>query len=86
MQRLLLIENGKPGSRSLKAYLTELGYKVSLIVRTAEQAIENANTYEPDFIVLDYDLNKTSGGASMYDLIRQQNQQIPIICMTAPAA
>lgn len=86
MQRLLLIENGKPGSRSLQAYLTDLGYKVSMIVKTAEQAIENASIYDPDFIVMDYNSNQIKNGISMYDLIRQQNQEIPIICMSAPAA
>ena len=83
MQKLMLIENDSPSSTSLRDYLNQLGYKVSVVVKTAEQAVENAKIFNPDFIVMDYDLNKKIDGKSMYEMIRQHND-IPIIYMTSP--
>ena len=83
MQKLMLIETDSPSSRGLRDYLAELGYKISVVVKTAEQAVENAQIFNPDFIVMDYDLNKKIDGKSMYEKIRQHND-IPIIYMTSP--
>jgi len=86
MQKLMLIENDGPEAVSLRDYLSELGYKVSVIVKTAEQAVENAKIFHPDFIVMDYALNKQIDGKTIYEKIRQYNNDIPIIYMTTPVA
>ena len=86
MQRLLLIEKNSETSQSLKIYLSRLGYKISVIVRTAEQAIENVRIFNPDFIVMEYSMQGELEGHRIYDKIRQVHREIPIIYLSLPQA
>lgn len=86
MQQLLLVDSGSSDAVSLKNYLTGIGYKISAIVKTAEQAVENARIFNPDFIVMDFNIRNKSTGYNLYDNIRQHNQEIPILYMAPPAA
>lgn len=86
MQKLLLVDSGTNDATTLKNYLTQIGYKIAAIAKTAEQAIENARAFEPDFIVMDFNIRNKQSGYSLYDNIRQHNQDIPILYMSAPAA
>ncbi len=85
MKKLLLISNSG-GNSPLSTYLSGLGYTISSIVRSAEQAIEKVRKNSPDIIVMDYDTAQQIDGRSIYAKIRQQEIEIPIIYMTAPNA
>ena len=86
MQKLLLVDSGSDDAVRLKDYLANLGYKISAIVRTPEQAIKNARIFNPDFIVMDFNIRQKSTRYSLYENIRAQNQDIPILYMSVPAA
>lgn len=86
MQQLLLVDSGTNSATRLKSYLNRIGYTVSAIVRSAEQAAENARTLDPDFIVMDFNIRNKEVGNNLYDRIRQYNPEIPILYMSAPAA
>ena len=86
MQRLLLVESGVCDTTRLKDHLTQIGYKISAIVKTAEQAIETAKIFDPDFIVMDFNIKTKSTGFNLYEDIRKHNSEIPILYMSAPAA
>jgi len=85
MRNLLLITR-KEGNNSLSAYLKGLGYKISSVVKSAEQAIETAQKFSPDIIVMDFEESKQIDGKSIYQKIRQHQIEIPIIYMSVPSA
>lgn len=70
----------------MSPYLKGLGYTVSCIVKSAEQAIKNAQKFSPDIIVMDFEESKLIDGRSIYQEIRQHQIEIPIIYMSAPSA
>jgi len=55
-------------------------------VKSAEQAIKNAQKFSPDIIVMDFEESKLIDGRSIYQEIRQHQIEIPIIYMSAPSA
>lgn len=86
MQNLLLVDSGASDATRLRNYLTKIGYQITAVAKTAEQAIENARKLNPDFIVMDFSIRNKQTGYSLYDNIRQHDQNIPILYMSAPAA
>lgn len=86
MEKLLLVDSGSKSTSALKSYLTDIGYSVSVIVKTAEQAVENVKIFDPDFIVMDFNIRNKTAGFRLYDNIRERNKNIPILYMSAPAA
>jgi CheY-like chemotaxis protein len=86
MSNLLLVESGSTSASGLKAYLANIGYKISVTVKTAKQAVENVKVFNPDFIVMDFDIKEKSTGYQLYDHIRKYNKDIPILYISAPAA
>lgn len=86
MQKLLLVDSGTSNATRLKNYLTRIGYQISAIAHSAEQAVENTRLFNPDFIVMDYNIRQKQTGYQLYDSIRKYNQDIPILYMAPPAA
>lgn len=78
--RILVVEDDEGVRRALDLALTDEGYSVEAVATSAD-AIERAHSFEPNLILIDVMLPRSSG----LDLCRQirQTSHVPIIMVTA---
>lgn len=81
MKRLLIIDDDVPFSRVLQRAMEARGYDVCLCY-TSENAIEVTNTFLPDFVLLDVNLNGSSGIA-LIPHIKQVRESCSVVVFTS---
>ena len=81
MVKLLLVEDEFLLAKLLQTNLELVGYKVCKLVSTGEEAIEQAEKEQPDFVLMDIRLAGKMNGVEAAREIHKRFQ-IPIIFMT----
>jgi DNA-binding response OmpR family regulator len=79
--RILVVDDDLSGSRLMQFLLTEQGYQVDM-VDNAQGALALVERQPPDLILLDVNLPQLSG-FDMYQRLREQDWDIPVIFVTA---
>jgi len=82
MRSILVVEDEKISSMLLEHLLTQLGCDVSGTASTGEEAIQKAESSQPDLIIMDVGLKGTMNGIEAAHAICQRHQ-IPILFLTA---
>ncbi|HVN97164.1 MAG TPA: ATP-binding protein [Syntrophorhabdaceae bacterium] len=80
--RILIVEDERIVARDIERRLMSLGYSVTAIVSSGEEAIENAERTRPDLILMDIRLKGKMDGIEAAEDIRKR-QDIPIVYLTA---
>ncbi|HHE37146.1 MAG TPA: hybrid sensor histidine kinase/response regulator [Candidatus Cloacimonetes bacterium] len=81
-KKILIVEDEKIIARHIHRTLVGLGYEVSDIVSSGEEAVEKAGSNPPDLILTDIMLEGQMSGIEAADIIRT-NLRIPVIYLTA---
>jgi two-component system cell cycle sensor histidine kinase/response regulator CckA len=82
--RVLVVEDEAVVALNLKQQLTKLGYEVSKIVASGEQALLQAAALRPDLILMDINIQGDTDGIETASQLRDK-LQVPIIYLTAYA-
>ena len=80
--RIMIVEDEWIIANDIKNCLVDLGYMVTSITSTGEEAIEQAAKDKPDLILMDIMLKGNMNGIEAATEIRKENN-IPIIYLTA---
>ena len=83
-RQILIVENDKIVADDIQQCLESLGYGVSAIANSREEAINKVAKTQPDLVLMDIKLNGDMGGLKAAKQIRTQFN-IPIIYLTAYA-
>lgn len=81
MERILIVEDKKSMAQMLRTTLESEGYEC-LVAFNGKEALRIISHEQPDLIITDLKLPDTDGLAILKEL-RQQNQDTPVIIMTA---
>ena len=79
--RILIVDDDLSGSRLMQFLLTEQGYQVEM-VDNAHGALALIERQPPDLILLDVNLPQLNG-FEIYQRLREQDWDIPVIFVTA---
>lgn len=82
---ILVVEDERLIARSVEAQLRTLGYAVAGSARSGEEAIRLAEECLPDLILMDIHLGDGVDGVQAADRIRQRQQGVPVVFLTAHA-
>jgi CheY-like chemotaxis protein len=80
--RILIVEDERITAMSLQAELHELGYEVTALASSGQEAIARANCQRPDLVVMDIRLDGSMSGIEAAKRIRELHD-IPIVFLTA---
>jgi len=80
--KILVAEDDDVGARHLNQSLVRMGYQVTGVVHTGEEAVENITKNRPDILLMDITLSGKIDGISAVQAIHAQ-ADIPIIYVTA---
>ena len=80
--RVLVVEDEYIVGEDLRGALQDLGYQVSILVTSGEEAIKRAGEERPDIILMDIVLTGEIDGIGAADEIRNRFN-IPVIFLTA---
>ncbi len=83
-KKIMLVEDEAVTALDLESNLIKLGYEVSPIVTSGEDAVRKAAELHPDLILMDITLAGPMSGIEAADEIRKSNA-IPIVFLTAHA-
>ncbi len=79
---VLVVEDEAITAMEIRATLNRLGYRVSGIASTEEEAISNTMKHSPDLILMDIHLKGKDDGISLADQLRTKFD-IPVVYLTA---
>ena len=82
--RILIVEDEKIVAEDIRISLESLGYEVSAVVASGEEAVASAGKHPPDLVIMDIMLQGDMTGIEAADLIWTQHM-IPIVFLTAHA-
>lgn len=80
--RILIVEDEGLVARDIENMVKNLGYTVSAVVATGEDAIERAEQHHPDLVLMDIILRGNVDGVQAAEKIRDK-LNIPVIYLTA---
>ncbi|MCD4818328.1 MAG: response regulator [Candidatus Cloacimonetes bacterium] len=82
LQNIMIVEDDLNIARELKYLLLELGYKVTSMVKSGEEALLKLETEKPDLITMDIELEGKLDGIETAKFI-VKNYSIPIVFTTS---
>jgi two-component system cell cycle sensor histidine kinase/response regulator CckA len=82
--RILVVEDETLVARDLEATLTRLGFEVTALCRTGEEALQSLRSLKPDVILMDIQLDSGMDGVEAATRL-QAEHEAPIIFLTAYA-
>lgn len=80
--KILVVEDENIVAKDIKNCLKRLGYAVSSIVNSGEEALKKVTEKPPDLVIMDIRLSGNIDGVTAAETIRR-NFQIPVIYLTA---
>lgn len=83
-ERVLIVEDETIVQLHLSSIVERLGYEVSGLARSADEALESVRRAPPDFILMDIRLDGAQDGIALAQQIRM-TRDVPIIYLTAYA-
>jgi PAS domain S-box-containing protein len=82
MKRILIVEDDELIVTGMQHILTRLGYEVTSIAATGEQAIVQVGADQPDLVLMDIQLSGAMDGIEAAASIHQTHPHLPIIYLT----
>lgn len=82
--KILIVEDEKITAKNIRMTLDNLGYSVSAIASSREEALKKAGEDKPDLVLMDIKLNGKMEGIEAADEIRHRFD-IPVVYLTAYA-
>ena len=82
LKKIMVVEDENIIALDLKKRVTSLGYKVTAVVASGEEAVQFADEYKPDLILMDIYLRGKMNGIDAAEEISKHNN-IPIIYVTS---
>ncbi|GEM_PF-105310 len=83
LRTILIVEDDLFFANEVRRSLTENGYKVIGIARNGLEAVEFANRFEPDLILMDIRMPKLDGIEAAKKINRDRKCVIPVVLITA---
>ncbi|MBE9092889.1 bifunctional diguanylate cyclase/phosphodiesterase [Tychonema sp. LEGE 07203] len=83
-KKILIVEDESIIAEDISDSLISLGYKITAIVYSGEEAIESAKEFRPDLVLMDVNLQGEIDGITAAEEIRS-HFQIPVVYLTAYA-
>ena len=83
-EKILVVDDDRTTCKVLELQLTNLGYNVVGIARTANESIRMVRAHEPDLVLMDINLGRGGDGISTAELIRKE-YSVPVVYVTAYA-
>lgn len=83
-KKILVVEDETIMARDLQSKLESLGYSVSAVIPSGEEAVEKTGELMPDLVLMDIALEGDMDGIEAADLIKNRFN-IPVIYLTAYA-
>lgn len=80
--KILIVEDEAIIAMEIQSILQELGYRVTAIVGSGEEAVEKAESDSPDIIIMDVNLKTEMSGIDAVEII-QAKKEIPVVFVTA---
>ena len=80
--RLMIVEDERITAEDLKDLLTHLGYTVTAVVSTAEDAIREVRRDQPDLVMMDIQIKGETDGIETARTLRERFN-IPVVYLTA---
>ena len=80
--RILVVEDERITAEDIKDSLNNLGYEVSDLVSSGEEAVKKVEELQPDLILMDIRLEGEMDGIDAVEEIREK-YDIPVIYLTA---
>ena len=80
--KILIVEDNSCAAICMKAILTKLGYLITHIVTSGQEAIDIALNSLPDLILMDIDLCGSIDGITAYERIKE-TADIPVVYVSA---
>jgi PAS domain S-box-containing protein len=75
---ILLADGSRESAESIKNLLEESGYVNIIIAKNAGECINKASEFNPQLLVIDFDLGKAGGGLEILKAIRKEHP-IPVV-------
>jgi PAS domain S-box-containing protein len=82
--RILIVEDERIVANDIQQTLTELGYQVSAVASSADEALERARESTPDLVLMDIRIQGPVDGIAAAALLRDR-YGVPIVYLTAHA-
>ena len=82
--RILIVEDERITAEDLEEVLKDLGYQVSAVVSSGEEALREAERNRPDLVLMDIRIKGEMDGAETARLLRERCD-VPVVYLTAHA-
>jgi PAS domain S-box-containing protein len=82
--RILIVEDERITAEDLAEVLNDLGYQVSAVVSSGEEAIREAEENRPDLVLMDIRIKGDMDGAEAARILRERFD-VPVVYLTAHA-
>src|SRR5580693_6352432 len=82
--RILIVEDERITAEDLEEVLKDLGYQVSAVVSSGEEAIREAERNRPDLVLMDIRIKGEMDGTEAARLLRERFD-VPVVYLTAHA-
>ena len=82
--RILIVEDERITAEDLAEVLKDLGYQVSAVVSSGEEAICEAERNRPDLVLMDIRIKGDMDGAETARILRERFD-VPVVYLTAHA-
>lgn len=80
--RILIVEDERITAEDLEEVLKDLGYQVSAVVSSGEDAIREAERHPPDLVLMDIRIQGDMDGAETAQVLRERFD-VPVVYLTA---
>lgn len=82
-QNILIVEDEMVTALDLQNQIRKLGYGVTALARSGEEAIQLTQQSNPDLVLMDLHLTGPMTGLEASKRIREVNEQVPVVYLTA---
>ena len=83
-ERILIVEDERITAEDLAEVLRDLGYQVSAVVSSGEEAIREAEDNRPDLVLMDIRIKGEIDGTETARILRERFD-VPVVYLTAHA-
>jgi CheY-like chemotaxis protein len=82
-QNILIVEDEMVTALDLQKQLQKLGYGITALARSGEEAIQLTKQSSPDLVLMDLHLTGSMTGLEASQRIREVNEEVPVVYLTA---
>jgi two-component system, response regulator PdtaR len=82
--KILIVEDERITAEDLEEVLKDLGYQVSAVVSSGEEAIREGERNQPDLVLMDIRIKGDMDGAETARILRERFD-VPVVYLTAHA-